>query len=223
MDRLTIRGTVAELPVFDPDAELTPTDSLESSDMTSEFVYEGAHLRSLDLNAIKLITGQVREVHAARGNFTDVRVDSVEFSGCDFSSLSWTESKLTRVRFTNCKMLGAELTGLTLENVVFANCKLDYLALSRIKATGPIVFFGCSLAEAELESCDLSTTVFDGCSLRLTEFGRGTYEGCDLRENDLSAIRGVSNLGRVVIDRPQVIQLAEALISDLQIDFRDDD
>lgn len=223
MDRLTIRNTVAELPFFDPDTELTPTDSLDSKDMTSAFIYEGAHLRSLDLNAVKLITGRVRDVHAARAEFTGVRMDSVEFSGCDFSSLSWTDSKLTRVRFTNCKMLGAELTGLTLDNVVFANCKLDYAALNSIKASGPVVFFGCSLAEAELESCDLSTTAFDGCSLRLTEFGRGTYERCDLRENDLSAVRGVSNLSRVVIDRGQVIQLAEALVTDLQIDFREDD
>jgi uncharacterized protein YjbI with pentapeptide repeats len=223
MDRLTIRSTVAELPVFDPDGDLTPTDSLDSSEMTSGFVYEGASLRSLDLNAVKLITGQVREIRSARTEFTDLRMDSVEFSACDFSSLSWTESKLSRVRFTNCKLLGAELTGLTLENVVFANCKLDYAALERIKATGPVIFFGCSLAEAEIESCDLSTTVFDGCSLHLTEFGRGTYHGCDLRGNDLSTVRGVTNLTRVAIDQGQVIQLAEALVTELQIDFPEDD
>lgn len=223
MDRLTIRGTTAELPAFDPDIELAPTRSLDSSEVTSGFVYEGANLRSLDLDAIKLITGQVRELRTARAEFSDVRADSIEFSGCDFSSLSWTESKLSRVRFTNCKMLGAQLTGLTLENVVFANCKLDYALLDNVKATGPVVFFGCSLAESEFESCDLSNTVFDGCSLRLTEFGRGTYQGCDLRGNDLSTVRGVSNLSRIAIDQAQLIQLAEALVADLRIDFREDD
>ena len=223
MDRLTIRSTVAELPAFDPDADLASRDSLDSREMTSGFVYEGANLRSLDLNAVKLITGQVREIRAARAEFTDVRMDSVEFSACDFASLSWTESKLSRVRFTNCKLLGAELKGLTLENVVFANCKLDYAVLDRIKATGPVVFFGCSLAEAEIESCDLSTAVFDGCSLRLTGFGRGTYHGCDLRGNDLSTVRGVTNLNRIAIDQGQVLQLAEALVAELQIEFPEDE
>jgi uncharacterized protein YjbI with pentapeptide repeats len=223
MDRLTIRSTTAELPVFDPDIELTPTRSLDSSEVTSGFVYEGANLRSLDLDAVKLITGQVHEIHTERAEFSDVRADSVEFSGCDFSSLSWTDSRLSRVRFANCKMLGAQLTGLTLENVVFANCKLDYAILDNVKATGPVVFLGCSLAESEFESCDLSNTVFDGCSLRLTEFGRGIYQGCDLRGNDLSAVRGVSNLSRVAIDQGQMIQLAEALAADLRIDFREDD
>lgn len=222
MDRLTIRGTTAELPVFEPDIELAPTRTLGSSEISSGFLYEGTNLRSLDLDAVKLITGQVREVRAARAEFSEVRADSVEFSGCDFSSLSWSESKLSRVRFSNCKMLGAQLTGLTFENVVFANCKLDYAILDNVKAVGPIFFVGCSLAEAEFESCDLSNAVFDGCSLRLTEFGRGNYRGCDLRGNDLSAARGVSNLSRVAIDQAQMIQLAEALVADLQIDFRED-
>jgi uncharacterized protein YjbI with pentapeptide repeats len=209
--------------MFDPEVELAPTRSLDSSEMTSGFLYEGASLRSLDLNSVRLITGQIREVRAARADFTDMRMDSVDFTACDFSSLVWADSKLSRVRFTNCKLLGAELTSLTLENVVFANCKLDYAVLAKIKATGPVVFSGCSLAEAEVESCDLSNTAFDGCSLRLTEFGRGSYQGCDLRGNDLSTVRGVSNLRRVAIGQGQVIQLAEALVTELEINFPEDD
>ena len=161
-------------------------------------------------------------MRTTRAAFTEVRGDSVEFSGCDFSSLNWTASKLTRVRFTNCKLLGAQLCDMTMQHVVFANCKLDYATVERLKTTGPVVFFGCSLAEAQFDGCDLPNAVFDRCSMRLAEFSRGTYRGCDLRGNDLSSARGVANLHGIVIDRAQTLQLAEALATDLGVTFGDE-
>jgi uncharacterized protein YjbI with pentapeptide repeats len=222
MDRLTIRDTTAELPAFDSDVELTPVASLDEQEVSSDFLLDGGNLRSLDLEHVRLLTGKVRELRTARAAFTEVRGDSVEFSACDFSSLNWTASKLTRVRFTNCKLLGAQLSDMTMEHVVFANCKLDYATVERLKATGPVVFFGCSLAEAQFDGCDLSNALFDGCSMNLAEFSRGTYRGCDLRGNDLSSARGVANLHGIVIDRAQTLQLAEALATDLGVTFGDE-
>lgn len=222
MDRLSIRDTTTELPVFDPDVELAPITSLDEQEVTSDFLLDGGRLRSLDLEHVRLLTGKVQELRTARGAFSGLRCDSVEFSGCDFSSLNWTASKLTRVRFINCKLLGARLSDMTMEHVVFANCKLDYATVERLKSTGPVVFIGCSLTEAQFDGCDLSSALFDGCSLNLTEYSRGTYRGCDLRGNDLSSARGVANLRGVVIDRTQTLQLAEALAADLGVTFGDE-
>lgn len=222
MDRLTIRDTTAELPAFDSDVELTPVSSLDEQEVTADFLLDGGSLRSLDLEHVRLLTGKVQELRTARAAFTEVRSDSVEFSGCDFSSLNWTASKLTRVRFTNCKLLGAQLSDMTMEHVVFANCKFDYATVERLKTTGPVIFFGCSLSEAQFDGCDLSSVLFDGCSMSLTEFSRGTYRGCDLRGNDLSSARGVANLHGIVIDRAQTLQLAEALAADLGVTFGDE-
>lgn len=222
MDRLTIRGTTAELPAFDPDVELTPITSLDGQEVTSDFLFDGGSLRSLDLEHVRLLTGKVQELRTARATFTEVRGDSVEFSGCELSSLNWTASKLTRVRFTNCKLLGAQLSDMTMEHVVFANCKLDYATVERLKTTGPVLFFGCSLAEVQFDGCDLSNALFDGCSMSLTEFSRGTYQGFDLRGNDLSSARGVANLRGMVIDQAQTLQLAEALATDLGVTFGDE-
>ncbi|WP_051451401.1 pentapeptide repeat-containing protein [Actinospica robiniae] len=222
MDRLAIRDTTVELPAFDADVKLTPVASLDEQEVTSDFLLDGASLRSLDLDHVRLLTGRIQELRTSRASFTEVRGDSVEFSGCDLSSLTWTASKLTRVRFTNCKLLGAHLSDLTLEHVTFANCKLDYAIMERVKATGPVVFSGCSLAEAQFDTCDLTNTLFDGCSMHLTEFAHGIYHRCDLRGNDLSSARGVANLRSVVIDRPQILQLAEALTADLDVTFGDE-
>ncbi|WP_189741450.1 pentapeptide repeat-containing protein [Streptomyces nojiriensis] len=77
------------------------------------------------------------------------------------------------------------------------------------------------LTEATFSDCDLSDVVFTDCTLRHTEFGTGRYRNTDMRENDLSAIRGVANLAKVRIDRGQKSDLAEALVSELDITIGD--
>ncbi|MEU0841385.1 hypothetical protein ABZ370_18195 [Streptomyces sp. NPDC005962] len=58
--------------------------------------------------------------------------------------------------------------------------------------------------------------------MRLTEFDGGTYRGLDLRGNDLSRLRGLAFLKRIVIDQAQTLQLAEALAAELDIAFGED-
>jgi uncharacterized protein YjbI with pentapeptide repeats len=108
-----------------------------------------------------------------------------------------------------------------MEHVVFTGCKLDFAALDQIRATGPVVFAGCSLREAELTGCDLAGSLFDGCDLHLTGFGPGSYRGCDLRGNDLSAVVGAGRLKRVIIDPAQTAQLGAALAAELKVTFGD--
>jgi uncharacterized protein YjbI with pentapeptide repeats len=118
-------------------------------------------------------------------------------------------------------LLGARFDNVTFEHVVFTDCKMDYVALTRIRASGPVMFIRCSLREAAFDSCDFSRSLFDECDLAVTAFGQGRYTGCDLRGNDLSAVSGVQHLQRIVIDRFQLMQLAEALAAELNVTFGD--
>ena len=102
-------------------------------------------------------------------------------------------------------------------------CKLDYATFDQIRATGPVLFVRCSLREVEFTGCDLSGSLLDDCDLGLTDFGRGSYRGCDLRGNDLSALTSTRHLKYVVIDRAQTMQLAEALAVELDMTFGDDE
>jgi uncharacterized protein YjbI with pentapeptide repeats len=79
----------------------------------------------------------------------------------------------------------------------------------------------CSLREAVFTGCYLAGCLFDECDLFAAEFEPGTYRGCDLRGNDLSAISGPQHLKHVVLDRVQVLQLAEALSAELGVTFPD--
>ena len=220
MAQLTIRGTSADLPALDGDTGLARVRSLGAGSL-SGFAFGGASLRELDLRDVTWRQGVLRELRTERTSMTALDARSVEFTGCELGSLRWTRGKLTRARFDGCKLLGARFADLTSSSVVFTDGKLDYAVFDRVRASGPVVFVRCSLREAVFTGCNLAGCLFDECDLSAAEFGPGHYRGCDLRGNDLSAIRGAHHLKNIVLDRVQVLQLAEALVADLGVTFPD--
>ncbi|MFJ9646489.1 pentapeptide repeat-containing protein [Streptomyces sp. NPDC101206] len=112
--------------------------------------------------------------------------------------------------------MGAALDGLLLDDVLSA--------FEKACATGPAAFTGCSFTEATFTDCDLADAEFSECTLRLTEFGAGRYRDLDLdlRGNDLSGIRGVAALSKILTNPTQQADLAQALVTDLDITLEDD-
>ncbi|MFD7137010.1 pentapeptide repeat-containing protein [Streptomyces sp. NPDC059894] len=224
MDTRTIRRTSVTLPsLHEPGLYLSNVTSLEGGrGRVAEFHYADADLRDLDLSDTHLMDGRITGLKAQRARLEKLRVDSVEFTGCDLASLHWTDSKISRAVFRDCKLMGATLEDVTLDNVLFENCKLDYSTLTRVRAAGPVIFSKCSLRETTFTSCDLGAALIDDCDLRLTEFDGGKYRGLDLRGNDLSQLRSLASLKQIVIDQSQTLQLAEALAAELDVTFGED-
>lgn len=220
MAQLTIRDTSADLPALDGQTGLERVRSLGAGSL-SGFEYGGASLREVDLNHRTWRQGVIRALRAERASMTALDVRSVEFTGCELGSSRWTRGQLSRTRFGGCKLLGARLAEVTTNSVVFTDCKLDYAVFDRVRASGPVLFVRCSLREAVFTGCYLAGCLFDECDLSGAEFGPGTYRGCDLRGNDLSAISGAHHLKHVVLDRVQVLQLAAALSAELGVTFPD--
>jgi uncharacterized protein YjbI with pentapeptide repeats len=223
MDQLTIRQTSAELPRFDAERELELLPRLDArSRLVADFQFAGATVDALELAGAHLLHGRIRMVRAGTASVAATRMESVEFHGCDLSSLRWQDGKISRVRFDACRFLASRFQAVTMEHVVFTGCKLDYATFDQIRAAGPVMFAGCSLREAELTGCDLAGAAFDGCDLHLTRFGPGHYRRCDLRGNDLSALAGAAQLKGVIIDQAQAMQLGEALAAELKVTFGDE-
>jgi len=223
MDLITIRQASADIPVFDEEISLEPVSSLGTEGgLICDFQFGDVSVGALEVRNVHLLRGKIRAVQAGRASITGAHIDSVEFTGCDLSSLRWAGGKISRVRFDNCRLLGARFEGVTLQHAVFTGCKLDYAIVDQVSAAGPVIVAGCSLREAEFTGCDLAGSVFDDCDLRLAGFGPGSYRGCDLRGNDLSAVIGAHHLKHVVLDHAQMIQLAEALAAELDVTFGDD-
>lgn len=221
MHTRTIRGTSVTLPSLDePGLPLSQVDSLgRGRGKIAEFHYADADLRALDLTDTLMRHGRISGLRTQHARLEEVHLDTVEFTHCDFARLHWSDSKLSRTVFRDCKLLGATWENLTLNDVLFENCKLDYGVFTRVRSTGPVIFSACSLGETVFAAADLREALFDGCALRLTEFDGGNHRGLDLRGNDLSQIRGLSWLKRIVIDQTQTLQLTEALTTELDITF----
>jgi uncharacterized protein YjbI with pentapeptide repeats len=220
----TIRRTSVSLPSLDePGVYLSQVASLEGGrGRVADFHYGDAELRALDLADTHLIDGRITRLTVRRARLEQLRVDSVEFVGCELSSLHWAGGRASRAVFRDCKLLGAALEDIALDNVLFEECKLDYGTFDRVRAVGAVIFSRCSLREAVFRAPELGPAVFDGCDLRLAEFGGGAYRGMDLRGNDLSGLRGVASLRQVVIERAQTMQLAEALAAELDVTYGED-
>jgi uncharacterized protein YjbI with pentapeptide repeats len=222
MGQMTIRQTSVDLPGFDQNTVLEPVSLLGSDTrLVCDFEFGAGTQNALELAEAQLLHGKIRGLRAERASITATRMDSVEFIGCDLSSLRWTGGRLSHVRFDACRLLGARFDGMTVEHVVFTGCKLDYATLDHIRATGPVVFAGCSLREAALVGCSLAGSLFNDCDLLQTDFGPGNYRRCDLRGNDLSALTGASYLKHVIIDYAQMMQLGEALAAELEMTLGD--
>lgn len=217
MDTRTIRETHVTLPDLD-DADLDGIDSLEGG--VRDFRYGDAQLRELSLSGNQLMDGRIVNLTTQRARLNELNLHRVELSGCDLSGLHWENSRLSRVTFTDCRMLGALWEQVTLDDVVFENCRLDLATLVRVRAAGPVIFSACSLREATFDGCDLTATAFDECELTLAEFGSGVYRAGDMRGNDLSGLRSVTALKKIIIDRGQLQDLAQALVTEQEITVR---
>jgi uncharacterized protein YjbI with pentapeptide repeats len=219
MDQLTIRGTSVNLPLFREEI-LEMLQSLNPADgLVSRFEFSNASVRALDLKDAMLIDGKIRSVRTDAASMVGTGVRGVEFSNCELGSLHWTGGKISRTRFTDCKLLGAKFENVAMEHVVFTDCKMNYVTLNQVRASGPVMFIRCSLREAEFNGCDMTGSLLDECDLTLATFENRRYAACDFRGNDLSTLRGVSHLRRVIINSAQLVQLAGALAAELEINF----
>lgn len=220
MKHLAIRDTRAALPNLDA-TELEDIETLESSLLLSDFRLAPAEMLSLELSGQRLVTGYVSGLRTRNAKLNDLRMDSVDFAGCELTRAAFTGGKWSRVRFTDCKILSGQFGDLTFENVVFDQCKLDLAAFQAVTAKGPVIFRNCSLEETWFTGCTLSHAAFDNCRMVATSFQRSTCKGTDLRGNDLSRIRGIPSLAQAVIDPAQVLQLGHALVIDLELRLKD--
>lgn len=225
MHTRTIRDTSVALPDLDGMGRyLSNVTSLEGGrGRVADFQYTGAELQQLDLAEAHLLDGRVSALKTRGTRLEQVHVDSVEFTDCDLGTLQWSRSRISRAVFRDCRLMGAALDDVTLDNVLFENCRLDYATFTRVRATGPVIFAGCTLREATFVGADLGKALFDGCELQLTGFDGGKHRGLDLRGNDLSQLCGLASLKGITIDRAQTLQLAAALAGELEVTFGEDD
>jgi uncharacterized protein YjbI with pentapeptide repeats len=209
------------MPSIEED-DLTAVDDLGGAESAADFEYADRSVRHLVVADTTLSAGILRRIEAGRVTFSQVALQSVLFDRCVLTSSDWTDCVLSRVVFRDCKLLGTNFVDNKWSNVVFENCRIEYATFDMISASTPVVFVGTRFKEVTFRRTNLPAGHMSGCTLDAVEFDGGSYTEFDFRGNDLSTVRGAGNLGGIVIDPVQRQEIAEALVSELELVYVDE-
>ncbi|NIK58235.1 pentapeptide repeat-containing protein [Kribbella shirazensis] len=204
------------------DDELTAVDELDGAESLADFLYADTSVRHLIAADTTLSGGRLRRIEAERLTFSQVTLQSVVIDRCVLMSSDWIDCVLSRVVFRNCKLLGANFVDNKWSNVVFDNCRVEYATFETIHASASAVFVGTRFKEVTFRRSNLVGGHMSNCTLEAVEFDGGSYTDFDCRGNDLSTVRGARNLDGILIDPTQRQELAEALVSELDLRYVDE-
>ncbi|MFF0270226.1 pentapeptide repeat-containing protein [Kribbella sp. NPDC004536] len=204
------------------EGELRTVDDL-GGPSTTDFRYADRSVRHLAVADAALSGGTLTRIEARRATFDQAMIQSVVFDQCVVLSSDWIDCTLARVKFRDCKILGGNFVDNNWSNVVFERCRLEYLTFDSIRTNAPVVFVDSRLKEVIFRRTDLAGGHMSACALDDVEFDGGSYTNFDVRGNDLSTVRGASNLNGVIIDPIQRQELGEALVSELDLRYLDPD
>ena len=127
-------------------------------------------------------------------DFRRIDMTDVIFENCDISNINLSYSSLYRVEFINCKLTGCNFNDATLKSVVFKNCLGRYLNFAFSKFSGVniansdfsfAVFQEIKNETLELDSNNLTKSIFTGTSLNNVDFTNSDINGIEVTIKDV--------------------------------------
>ena len=161
------------------------------------------------------------------------RFDRVELSSCRFKTAliadttfdecllfgsNFDNSHLKRVSITGGMHTGIILSGAKMEDITFRNCKLN-LSNFRLSQLKRITFIDCELSDADFGTSQLSQVTFDSCVMTGADFSSCEILSADLRDSDISLIKGISGLKGATVNLTQAIGLAQTMAIELGLNI----
>ncbi len=220
MEVVKYRRSEIVLPCIENDLDVV--DDLDCDEPLSDYLYADHQVRHISVSGGRLTGGRILKIEAERATFANVRFNSELIEHCLFISSEWDRCSLSRVVFRDCRILGASFIENKWKNVIFDRCKIEYSVFESIEASTPVAFVDTQFKQVTFTGCNFPKGHMSGCELEQVEFIGGGYTEFDLRGNDLSTIRGAANLDGVFISPTQRQQLAEALVSELNVRYLED-
>lgn len=168
---------------------------------------------------------------AAGSRFLDCVVEDADLTGARLGATRWTDCRWTRVRGAGVELADAALQdvvveearlgapaayGSTWRRVTVRGGKVDFLNLRGARLQ-EVAFEDCVLVEPDFAGATLTGVTFHGCTLQSAQWSGATLTRVDLSEASVLAPQGVTSLRGAMISRPQLIDLADVLASQLGI------
>ena len=220
MDVRQIREAKILLPSED-DGRLTRTDQPPGIGDIVGLAVDGADWSRLQAVDRDISGCRLAGVSLADAHFEDGRITNTVFDDCDFASARWTNLKIDRCLFRGSRLMGLRTGKLILSDVIFERCRFDYATLAGLHATGAVAFVECVLRETTIEDSRMEGVVFADCPMPGIRLAGTAMRGADLRGSTVDTLTGVTCLTGTTLDHTQIPQLTQALLTDLQIDVKD--
>jgi uncharacterized protein YjbI with pentapeptide repeats len=166
---------------------------------------EGSSLRGIDFSGLQL----------EKCELTDALFTKVDCIGLRASEASWL-----RVEMADSRMTGVDFGGAHFEDCVFRNLKLDEAGF-RFATFKRVRFEGCILRKADVSNAKMQQVVFKGCDFEAINFDSASCTSVDIRDQNLTTIKGVYGLKNTRITSEQLVQLAPLLAAELKFHIDD--
>ena len=170
----------------------------------------GLELSSAQLTRVSLETARIKDCRFEDAELRGWRGERVVFETCDFANARWFDCDFSDVAFLDCRFVGASITGGALSNVLLRDCLVQLARLSHLGRPQALLE-RCDLRGALLMESELCDVRFADCDLTGVELFNVDLTGSDLRDNELSDLKGMACLRGATIDPLQLLTLGPAL------------
>jgi len=172
----------------------------------------GWTLNDLSLKGLDFRDCEFLRCRAGHADFSASDLTEARFIACDCNNTRWQGATLSSASFVDCKLTGLDLAeartlGLSFQRCLLIAAHLRGFSFRRAHLEG-LDFQG-----ADLSRVDFREAVLEGCSLRDANVTDARFEGADLRNSDLGALRllDISKFKGAVISKSQAAQLLASL------------
>ncbi|MDX6451397.1 MAG: hypothetical protein QOH16_1446 [Gaiellaceae bacterium] len=150
----------------------------------------------------------------------DAGLTDVIVRDADWANRRVTRASVLRAELHTVRLTGADLAESTFRDVRFVGCRLD-LAAARLSRFERVVFSDCRLEELDLYGAQLQDVLFERCVLREATISNVKAKRVELRDCDLTGLRGAEALRGIRMPWNDVLENAPLFAGAVGIEIVD--
>jgi uncharacterized protein YjbI with pentapeptide repeats len=182
----------------------------------------GAELSGIDTAFAEITGSSLTDVRFAGSHWRNAVLADTALTGCDLANAGFADCGWQRVAVERSRLVGVQLAGCSLRNVTVTDSNAN-LANLRFTDLQRVAFTGCSLVGSDWGSAQLTDVSFTDCDLTEGAFSNAKMSRVRFVRCRLVRLAGVTGLSGAIIDRGDLLELAETLAATLGIRLSDGD
>lgn len=193
-----------------------PADPVESGDHREGERYADGDFTDADWEFTSFTSCEFRRVGLQETRLRGAHFVDVAFADLDCPALSAPRTQWQNVELEGSRIGSAELYDTVWKSVTVSGSKLGYLN-ARASTWQDVVFTDCLIDELDLGSATVRRLKFERCRIETLDVTGATLSDVDLRDVQLSAVRGLEGLAGTWVTEQQLLELAPLLAAHLRI------